>query len=75
MASVVFFIIGFLCGHFYQKKGRNSETLPPSEGTQAPYYDDIVLKQQNEQELELKENIAYIIMVVHDPKSGHMHES
>ena len=55
----LFFIIGFLCGHCYQKKVEKSETLPPSEGTQAPYYNDAVLKQRNEQELELKENISY----------------
>ena len=35
-----------------------TETLPPSVQTQAPYYDDVVLK-QHEQELQLKENVAY----------------
>ena len=62
MASILFFIIGFLCGHFCQKKRKPStaaadlETVPPSGGqTQIPYYDDVVLKQ----EVELKENIAY----------------
>ena len=59
--SVLFFITGFLCGH-YCRKGKKSmapaasqceKTITP--GT--PYYDDVVLNQQ--QELELKENVAY----------------
>ena len=65
VASVLFFTIGFMCGHFCQKKRKPSTaaadlgTVPPSGGqTQIPYYDDVVL-QQREQELELKENVAY----------------
>ena len=62
MASIIFIIVGFLCGRLCQKKRRTgAETLPSSEETHnTPYYDDIiVLKWRDEQELKLKENIAY----------------
>ena len=60
VGSVLFFIIGFLCGHFRtREKIVTSVTFGQCEKTQgAPYYDDVVLK-QNEQELELKGNVAY----------------
>ena len=66
VASILFFVIGFLCGHFCQKKGKPSaaggESVPPmatgGQQTQATYYDDVLLQQQ-EQELKLKENVAY----------------
>ena len=69
VASILFFIVGFLCGHFRicQKKRKSStraaagKTVPPGGSggqTQTPYYDDVV-KQQSDQELELKENVAY----------------
>ena len=67
VASILFFIIGFLCGHFCQKKSKSStraaagETVPPGGSggqTQTPYYDNVVI-QQSDQELELKENVAY----------------
>ena len=69
MVSILFFIVGFLCGHFRicQKKRKSStraaagETVPPGGSgghTQTPYYDDVVM-QQSDQELELKENVAY----------------
>ena len=69
VASILFFTIGVLCGHFCQKKRKPStaaaaepETVPPSGGqTQIPYYDDVVLQQQcHEQELQLNENVAYV---------------
>ena len=67
--SSMFFIIGFLCGHFCRKKRHNSRSQTSTDpGTfsqfdqenipSTPVYDDVVLKQR-EQELELKENIAY----------------
>ena len=59
IVSILFFTIGFLCGHICQKKRKRAEILPPSEQTQIPYYDDVVLQQPDEQELELKENVAY----------------
>ena len=68
-SSSMFFIIGFLCRHFCQKfkerrgiintqtstgpRTTNQENIPST-----LIYDDVVLKQR-EQELELKENIAY----------------
>ena len=60
VASILFFIIGFLCGYFCQKKRKPStaaaESVPPSGGqTQIPYNDDVVLQQ----ELDLKANVAY----------------
>ena len=68
-SSSMFFIIGFLCRHFCQKfKERNSiintqtstgsRTANQENILSTPIYDDVVLKQR-EQELELKENIAY----------------
>ena len=68
-SSSIFFIIGFLCRHFCQKfKDRNSiintqtsagsRTANQENIPSTPVYDDVVLKQR-EQELELKENIAY----------------
>ena len=57
VASILFFIIGFLCGHFCRKERKTVETVPREETHSAPYYDDVVLKQ--EEELELKENVAY----------------
>ena len=68
VASVVFFIVGFLCGHFCQKKRKLNapssagagESVPPlatgGEQTQIPYYDDVVLQQEV---VELKDNVAY----------------
>ena len=58
VGSILFFIIGFLCGYFCRwEKKFTAGTVTESEKTHAPYYDDVVLKQ--EQELELKENVAY----------------
>ena len=69
VASTLFFIVGFLCGHFCQKKRKSSttaaagETVPPGGSggqTQTPYCDDVVIQsQQSDQELELNENVAY----------------
>ena len=61
VTSLIFLMVGFLCGHCRQTKRRTAaEILSPSEETyNTPYYDDIVPKQQNKQELELKENVAY----------------
>ena len=65
--SSIFFIIGFLCGHFCRKERHNSQTsTDPGTTSQSdqgnipstPYYDDVVI-QQSDQELELKENVAY----------------
>ena len=67
--SSMFFIIGFLCRHFYQKfkEGRSIINTQTSTGprttnqdniSSTPVYDDVVLNER-EEELELKENIAY----------------
>ena len=60
VGSILFFITGFLCGHFCRKEKKAmvpaaSQCEKTTHGT--PYYDDVVLNQQ--QELELKENVAY----------------
>ena len=64
VTAIVFFIVGFLCGHFCQKNRKLAsaaagESVPSCVATggqtQIPYYDDVVLKQ----EVELKENVAY----------------
>jgi hypothetical protein len=59
VASISFFIIGFLFGHFCQKKRKSSttadETVTPAGSggqTQTPYYDEL-------EEVELEENVAY----------------
>ena len=67
LASIVFFTVGFLCGHFCQKKRKSNtsaaaagESVPPvatdGEQTQIPYYDNVVLQQEA---VELKDNVAY----------------
>ena len=54
---VLFFIIGFLSGHFCcRESGKRAHHEVVKNET--PIYDDIVLNQQ-EHELELKENVAY----------------
>ena len=61
VGSILFFIVGFLCGHICQRKKRVAAwTISQSDHEKiqhTPYYDDVVLKQ--EQELELRENVAY----------------
>ena len=58
VASILFFIVGFLFGHFCRKERKTTETVPCEKTHSIPYYDDVVLKQR-EEELELKENVAY----------------
>jgi hypothetical protein len=79
LAQVFFFIIGFLCGHFCRKERHNTtsqtSTGPGTAGQHnqentpsTPLYEDVMLNQR-EQDLELKENVAYapiITMVVTD---------
>ena len=59
VGSIIFFIIGFMCGHFCQKEKKvTAETVSQCENAKGtPYYDDVVLKQEHK--LELKENVAY----------------
>ena len=60
MTSILFFIVGFQCGHFCRKERKTTDhqEAVSSEKQHTPYYDDVVLK-QHEHELELKENVAY----------------
>ena len=60
MGSLVFFVVGYLCGRLHQRNKQLAEPrhVPPPAKNVAPMYDDIILK-QHEQELELKSNIAY----------------
>ena len=59
----LFFITGFLCGHYCRKKKKSMAPAGQCEKTithDTPYYDDVFpLNQQQELDLELKENIAY----------------
>ena len=55
VTSILLFTIGLLCGHFCQKKRKTTDqTIPLYDNVQPKHY---------EQELELKENMAY----------GHVH--
>ena len=56
VGSILFFIIGFLCRHLYPK-GKEAILTETVQEIQGPTYYDNVVKQ--EQELELKENVAY----------------
>ena len=62
VCSVLFFIVGFLYRHFCHKQNQPVETVPPLEDTPgpapSPLYDDIQPR-RNEEEVELKTNIAY----------------
>ena len=59
VTSILCFTSGFLCRHFCHNMKREKENVTQSENVLGtPYYDDVVLK-QCEQELESKENIAY----------------
>ena len=60
VGSILFFVVGFLCGHYCRKGKKAIATSSQYEKTithGTPYYDDVVLNQQ--QELELEENVAY----------------
>ena len=52
------FIIGFLCGRFCRRERKRDGKLPQTQTPRSDVYDDVVL-QQHEQNLELKENVAY----------------
>ena len=59
VVSILFFIVGFLCGYFCRKESKATDHEVDLDKTHTPYYDDVELKQPDEQELELKENVAY----------------
>ena len=60
IGSILFFIAGFLCRHLYPKRKEaiRIRTEAAQEIQDPTYYDDVVIQKQ-EQELELKENVAY----------------
>ena len=59
VTSILFFILGFLFRHFWRKGRKTVSAASHTEQPPIPYYDDVVLKQQEEQVLELKDNVAY----------------
>ena len=59
VAAILFFTVSCLCGCFCKRERKRAETVPPTEQTRTPYYDDVVLQQHEEQGLELKDNVAY----------------
>ena len=54
VASILFFIIGFLCGYFCRKERKTAD-----HEKQSPYSDDVLKQCEQDQELELKETAAY----------------
>ena len=63
VCSVLFFIVGFVCGHFRlnQTQSVTVETVPPFEETPTPgpLYEDIQPRREEQDVLELETNIAY----------------
>ena len=60
ITSIVFFTFGFLCCH-YQQKPKSTAALPIPAMNRTPVlmYENVVPKPDTEQDLELKENVAY----------------
>ena len=56
ITSVVFFTFGYLCRHYRQKP---KQTLPVPVTNRTPLYENVIPEQNTEQDLELKENVAY----------------
>lgn len=58
--SILFFVIGFLCGQFYKRVEKYSNYFCRQyKEIQPPTYDNNVNMMKQEQELEMKENVAY----------------
>jgi hypothetical protein len=55
VASILFFTVGFLCGHFCRMKRESHPTVAVDQDTS--HYD-------KKQELELNENVAYVPVVL-----------
>jgi membrane protein DedA with SNARE-associated domain len=55
-ASILFSTLGYLCGLYRQKKQLLKQKSP---NKLTPVYEDVLPKEENEQKLELKSNIAY----------------
>ena len=56
ISSVVFFTFGYICRHYRQKQ---TQALPIPVMNRTPVYENVIPEQNTEQDLELKENIAY----------------
>ena len=56
VSSIVFFIVGCFCHHYCQKQ---KQTPPISVMNRTPVYENVIPEQTLEQDLEMKENIAY----------------
>ena len=61
ISSIIFFILGYLCHHYRQKQ---RVTPPISVMNWPPVYENILPEQNLEQNLEMKENIAYDPIVI-----------
>ena len=61
VCSVFIFIIGFVCGHCFSQKFRRpiQANNQPSTDIPAPIY-EVVQIQEQERDLEMKENVAYM---------------
>jgi hypothetical protein len=67
MISILMFIGGFISGlyvdrKFYRDSSKGTSQVTAERPHQVPFYDDIILDVANQQEqnLELKENVAYL---------------
>ena len=56
ISSIAFFIFGYSCHHYHQKQ---KHTLPIPVTNRIPVYENVIPEQTLEQDLELKDNIAY----------------
>ena len=56
--SVFFFTLGYFCHHCQQKPEQTNPIPDPIRST-IPVYENVTLEQDTEQDLELKENVAY----------------
>ena len=61
VSSMIIFIIGFVCGHCFSQKVK-CQTTSATVTSPAPVYEDVLptLNGQQEQDVETKENVAYI---------------
>ena len=59
ICSIVFFTLGYYCGHHRKLQEQSENDSSRSPVTRAPVYED-VQPQQRTEELELKSNVAYV---------------
>ena len=71
LSSVLFFIVGYVCGYFGQKhkqstasKETSDEIVCPQQSQPTPVYEDVLPKSMQDQkrefhDFELKKNVAY----------------